>query len=103
IAQRATAFVLSVCVTVHLVTVILAVQHGLTAAEILERVGGSAGWLTFYSVFVLAAAVHAPLGIRTILEEETSLTTPLVNTLALIVAGLMLFTGLRSVFGLYGI
>ncbi len=101
IAQRATAAVLAVCVTVHLLTLIAAVQHGLTAGEIFARVGGDLRWLTFYGLFVLAAAIHAPLGVRTILEEHTSLTAPLINTLAGIVAGLMLWTGMRATLVLY--
>jgi fumarate reductase subunit C len=61
--------VLALCVAVHLATVIYAVRGGLSAAEILGRTRGSAGWLAFYAVFVAAAAVHAPIGLRTILSE----------------------------------
>src|SRR5688572_19262948 len=63
-AQRASAAVLAVCVLVHLVTVIYAVRNGLSAAEILGRTAGSAGWAVFYGVFVGAVAVHAPIGLR---------------------------------------
>ena len=69
IAQRASAAVLALCVVVHLVTIIYAVQGGLTAAEILGRTRGNAAWLAFYSLFVLAAAIHAPIGMRTVLGE----------------------------------
>jgi len=69
IAQRASAAVLAVCVVVHLATIIYAVQGGLTAAEILGRTRGNAGWLAFYSVFVLAVSVHAPIGLRTVFIE----------------------------------
>ena len=69
IAQRASAAVLAVCVTVHLVTIIYAVRGGLTAAEIFARTRGNVGWLAFYSVFVIAAAVHAPIGLRPVLGE----------------------------------
>lgn len=69
IAQRASAAVLAVCVVVHLVVIIYAVRGGLSAAEILGRTRGNVGWLAFYTVFVLAAAVHAPIGFRTILME----------------------------------
>ena len=64
VAQRATAVVLAVCVVVHLATIIYAVRGGLTAAEILARTRGSIAWGAFYSVFVLAAAIHAPIGLR---------------------------------------
>jgi fumarate reductase subunit C len=69
IAQRASAAVLALCVAVHLATIIYAVQGGLSAAEILGRTRGSAGWLAFYLVFVAAVAVHAPIGLRAVLRE----------------------------------
>jgi fumarate reductase subunit C len=69
IAQRASAAVLAVCVIVHLVVIVYATRGGLSAAEILGRTRGNVGWLAFYSVFVLAAAVHAPIGLRAILME----------------------------------
>lgn len=69
VAQRASAAVLAVCVLVHLATLVYAVQGGLTGAEILARTRGSLGWAAFYTVFVLAVAVHAPIGLRTVLAE----------------------------------
>jgi fumarate reductase subunit C len=69
LAQRVTAAVLAVCVAVHLATIIYAVQGGLTAAEILARTRGNTAWLVFYAVFVLAAAIHAPIGLRAALGE----------------------------------
>ena len=69
LAQRASAAVLALCVTVHLATIIYAVRGGLSAAEIFGRTRGSAGWLAFYTVFVLACAVHTPIGLRPVLTE----------------------------------
>ena len=69
LAQRTSAALLAVCVTVHLVTIIYAVRGGLTAAEIFGRTRASAGWLAFYTVFVIACAVHAPIGLRPVLTE----------------------------------
>ncbi|HIC66258.1 MAG TPA: hypothetical protein EYO87_09740, partial [Paracoccus sp.] len=71
LAQRLSAVVLAVAVTVHLVGIIVAVQGGLSAAEIIARVGGSAVMAVFYGVFVIACAVHAPIGLRTVLLEMT--------------------------------
>jgi len=68
-AQRASAVVLAVCVLVHLATVIYAVRNGLSAAELLGRTRGSYGWLGFYAIFVAAVAVHAPIGLRSVLAE----------------------------------
>jgi len=69
-AQRVSAFVLALCVVVHLVTVIYAVRNGLSAAEILGRTRGSAAWAAFYTLFVAAIAVHAPIGLRNVLSES---------------------------------
>ena len=67
--QRASAAVLAVCVAVHLVTMIVAVHGGLSAAAILGRTRGSVGWTAFYGLFVVAVAIHAPLGLRTVAAE----------------------------------
>ena len=69
LAQRASAAVLSLCVAVHLATIIAAVRGGLSASEILSRTRGSVGWAAFYSVFVLAVAIHVPIGLRTVAAE----------------------------------
>jgi fumarate reductase subunit C len=69
IAQRASAAVLALCVTVHLATMVYAIRGGLSAAEILSRTRGSVGWLAFYSLFVAAVTVHAPIGLRPVLGE----------------------------------
>ena len=62
--QRASAGVLAVAVLVHLATIIVAVRGGLSAGEILARTSGNLAWLGFYALFVIAAAIHAPIGLR---------------------------------------
>jgi fumarate reductase subunit C len=69
IAQRATAAILAFAVTVHLATIIYAVRGGLTAAEVLGRTRGNGWFLALYLVFVVAVAIHAPIGLRTIARE----------------------------------
>jgi fumarate reductase subunit C len=69
LANRASALVLAICVVVHLATMIAAVRGGLSAAEILARTRGSLAWPVFYTAFVVAVSIHAPLGLRTILAE----------------------------------
>jgi fumarate reductase subunit C len=69
VAQRATAAVLALCVAVHLVTMILAVRGGLGAADILARTRGNVAWALFYATFVIAVAIHAPIGLRTVIGE----------------------------------
>jgi fumarate reductase subunit C len=69
LGQRASAAVLALCVLVHLATIVYAVRGGLSAEEIYARIHGSHAWLAFYALFVLAAAVHVPIGLRTIALE----------------------------------
>lgn len=72
VAQRLTAAILAVAVTVHLATIIYAVRGGLTAAEILGRTRHNGWFLALYLVFVIAVAVHAPIGLRNIAREWTA-------------------------------
>ncbi|MGZ8994086.1 MAG: succinate dehydrogenase [Burkholderiaceae bacterium] len=69
LAQRVSAAVLAFCVIVHLITIIYATRGGLSGAEILARTRGNTAWLAFYVVFVLAVAVHVPIGLRAIAAE----------------------------------
>lgn len=95
--QRLSALALAPLVVAHLILILIAVRDGLTAGEILARTQGSLGWALFYGVFVLAAALHAPIGIRNILREWGGLPPTLV-TWASILFGLMLLGfGLRAV------
>ena len=69
LAQRVSAAVLALCVIVHLITIIYATRGGLSGTEILSRTRGNGAWLMFYGVFVLAVAVHVPIGLRAIATE----------------------------------
>ena len=102
LAQRASAAILAVCVAVHLGTIIYAVRGGLTAGEILGRVRGSAAWEIFYWVFVLAVAVHAPLGLRTIARELAGWRGPALDGATALIAFLLAVFGVRAVTGLVG-
>jgi len=99
--QRASAAVLGLCVIVHLILIIIAVQGGLSASEIISRVSGNIAWLMFYSVFVIAVAVHAPIGVRTILNEMTGLKTSQTHLVMAVLCLVILSMGFRTVIGLY--
>ncbi len=101
VAQRASAAVLAVCVTVHLATMIYAVRGGLTAAEILARTQGSLAWLAFYTVFVLAVVVHAPIGLRALLGEWLGWRGRSRDAALLAFAALLAWAGMRAVFGVF--
>ena len=69
VLQRGSALVLAPLVAAHLIVIVVATRDGLSAAEILARTQGSVGWALFYGLFVLAAAVHAPIGLRNVIRE----------------------------------
>lgn len=69
--QRVSAMILAPIVLIHLATMVYAIRGGLTAAEILARTQGSIVWAAFYGLFVVVVAVHAAIGLRTILREMT--------------------------------
>jgi len=103
-AQRLSAAVLAVAVTVHLVTLVNAVRGGLTGHEIVARVSMHDGWLAFYAVFVAAAALHAGIGVRGLVREAAP--APLGRAAGLLAgaafATVTLWMGLRAVLALYG-
>ena len=95
--QRASAIILAPLVLVHLGVIVYAVRGGLGAAEILARTQGSAGWALYYGLFVLAASVHAPIGVRTVLAEWTPWRGRSLDAAMLILAVLLMALGLRAV------
>lgn len=97
IAQRGSAMVLGPLVLIHLGLILYAVRGGLTGAEILGRTQGSVGWALFYALFVFAAAIHAPIGLRQILREWTPLSWRSINLVSLSFGLLLLLLGLRAV------
>lgn len=97
ILQRATAMVLGPMVLIHLGLILYAVRGGLSADEILARTQGSIFWALFYGLFVAAAAIHGPIGIRAILKEWTGLGDRGASGLAIGFAALLLVLGLRAV------
>jgi fumarate reductase subunit C len=98
-AMRISSMVLAVCVLVHIVTVIYAVRGGLSAAEILGRTHGNWIFGAFYGVFVVACAVHVPLGLAAIAEEWLGLRERTALVLAQIFGVAILLLGLRAVYG----
>jgi fumarate reductase subunit C len=101
IAQRVSAAVLAVCVAVHLATIIYAVQGGLTAAEILGRTRGNHAWLAFYSLFVIAVSVHAPIGLRAIFLEWLRWRGASRDVVLAFFAAVLAWMGMRAVFAVF--
>jgi fumarate reductase subunit C len=101
IAQRATAFVLAIAVATHLATILYAVRGGLTAAEILARTHGNIGFALFYGLFVVAVAIHAPIGLRNIFREWTPWRGRSLDLALAAFSLALLALGLRAVFAVF--
>lgn len=101
LAQRGTAMILAVAVAIHLATIIYAVQGGLSAGEILGRTQGNFPFLFFYSAFVIAAAIHAPIGLRSVLREWTGWRARSLDWAMALFALALLVLGLRAAFAVY--
>ncbi len=101
LAQRISAGVLALCVVVHLITIFYAMRSGLSAAEILGRTRGNLAFALFYVIFVLSAAVHAPIGLARIGQEWFSWRGQSLNLACALLGLAMLVTGLLAVWGVY--
>ena len=101
VVQRLSAAYLAIAFIVHLVTIIYAIQGGVTSAEILGRTQGSVIWLLFYMSFVVAVALHLPIGLRTIISEHLGWRGTSLDLAMLICAAGILGLGVRSVMGVY--
>ena len=99
--QRGSAVLLAFAVTVHLATIIYAVRVGLTAGEVLGRTRDNGWFLAFYLVFVVAVAIHAPIGLRNILREWTPWRGRSLDIALAIFALLLLFLGFRAAIAVY--
>ena len=98
ILQRATAMLMAPLVLIHLAVIILAVRGGFDATEILSRTRGSWVWGTFYGLFVIAASVHAAIGLRVIGFETFGGSRRTLDVRTIGIAALLALLGLRAVF-----
>jgi fumarate reductase subunit C len=96
--QRATAVLMAPLVLIHLALIIFAARGGLDAAEILSRTRGSWVWGGFYGLFVIAASVHAAIGLRVIAFEKFGGSRRTLDVVTIGIAALLALLGLRAVF-----
>ncbi len=93
--QRITALIMAPLVIGHIAVMIVAIQGGLSAAEILGRTEGSIGWALFYGLFVVAVSIHAAIGVRVIVHEVAGLKGVALSLLTWgICAGLLVLGGM---------
>jgi fumarate reductase subunit C len=95
--QRLTAAIMAPLVLVHVVVIFYATRKGLSAADILARTRGSVTWALFYGAFVVAAAIHATIGVRNVLTEWSPLQDRGAGMLASTFGVLLFLLGARAV------
>ncbi len=95
--QRLTAAVMLPLVLAHVAMIFYATRTGMSAADILGRTRGSIGWAAFYGVFVVAAAIHAGIGLRNVFAEWSPIGDRAAGMLAVVFGLLLLLLGLRAV------
>lgn len=101
--QRISAMVLALCVLVHLAVMIYAVRGGLSAAEILGRTQGNWGFAAFYAIFVVACAVHVPVGLANIACEWWGMEERTAQWFSKAFSLLLLVMGLRAVYAVVAV
>lgn len=97
VIQRATALLMVPLILVHLALIFYATEAGITAENILSRTSGSLGWAICYGVFVVLAALHGAIGVRTVLREWTRLRGTILDAIMFLFAALLLALGARAV------
>jgi fumarate reductase subunit C len=101
IAQRLSAAVLALAVSIHLATIIYAARAGMTAADVLARTHGNRAFLGVYLLFVVAVAIHAPIGLRNVLREWTAWRGRSLDVALAAFALLLLALGLRAAIAVF--
>ncbi len=96
--QRATAALMAPLIIAHIAVILYATGNGLSGAEILGRTRGSIAWGLFYGLFVLLAAVHGAIGVRTVLGEWTRLSRSVLDLTAWGLGMVLMLLGLRAVY-----
>jgi fumarate reductase subunit C len=95
--QRATAALMLPLVLLHVAVIFYATRQGMTAADILARTRGSIVWAALYGAFVIAAAIHAAIGVRNVLIEWSPLGERATSLFTMAFGAALLLLGLRAV------
>jgi fumarate reductase subunit C len=95
--QRTTAALMVPLIAIHVAVIFYATRKGLSAAEILGRTRGSIVWGATYAAFVIASAIHAAIGVRSIAIEWARLTRARADLLMWAFGLVLLVLGLRAI------
>ena len=96
--QRGTAALLAPMVFVHLAVIFYATRKGFSAEDIFARTRGSVAWASFYGAFVVAAAIHASIGISNILAEWSAMGNKAAGVFSFAFGCLLAIMGARAVY-----
>ena len=97
VLQRLSAVLLVPLIVAHLIVIFYATTNGLSAAEILGRTRGSIGWALFYGLFVVLAAVHGAIGVRSVLRDWSPLRSGTLDGVMWVFGLLLVVLGWRAV------
>lgn len=100
LAHRLTGMALGLFVVIHLITMIIVIQGGLSAAEIMERTSSNILVALFYGLFVVAAAMHGSIGLRTVAQEVLNWKGPSLDLVLFIFFALLCVLGVIAIIGL---
>ena len=100
LVHRLSGMLLGVFVVVHIAGMIIAIQGGLSSAEILQRTSGNYFLGLFYSLFTIAAATHSVIGLRTVSREVLGWTGMSANLFLTTFFLMLCVTGVSAVGGL---
>src|SRR5262249_1868925 len=95
--QRATAALMLPLVLLHVAVIFYATRRGLTAADSLARTRAGMVWAALYGPFVVAAAIHAAIGVRSVLIEWSPSGERAASLFAMAFGAALLLLGLRAV------
>lgn len=100
LAHRLTGMALGLFVIIHLVTILVVIKGGLSAAEVMERTSRNFIVAIFYGLFVIAAAVHSAIGLRTVAHEVLHWKRSTLNVMTLIFFAFLCVVGIAAIIGL---
>lgn len=100
LAHRLTGMALGLFVVIHLITMIVVIQRGLSADEIMARTSSNLLVVIFYGLFVIAAAIHGSIGLRTVAQEVLKWRGASLNLIVLLFCGLLCVMGMAAIKGL---
>lgn len=100
LAHRLTGMALGLFVVIHIITMIVVIQNGLSADQIMERTSSNFLVGVFYALFVVAAAIHGAIGLRTVAQEVLNWRGTSLDVVMFLFFTLLCVMGMTAIIGL---